>query len=306
MKILILGYSKIVRKRILNVLKKKKFKIFIASRTFKNRIPGINKQYKSYEVAIKNSKPNLIYISLPNSKHYFWAKKSLIAKCNVVVDKPITCTKKQLDNLINLSRKNRKLLAEATYYNYHSQIIKIKNIYKRDKYKIINAKFIIPTPNKKSILLSNKFEGGALMDMGPYISSVPRIFNFKTIINKNVKVRKNNNNLIISVKFLINYKEGKYNGVFQFGGKYRNEILIKNQSKNSIIKRVFSPPDNENLFLNIKNNKNKKSIKLSKQNCFRNFFNEVIKNIKLNKYDFYYPRMKHDCYFRCDLIKWII
>lgn len=306
MKILILGYSKIVRKRVLSVLKKKKLKIFIASKTFKEKIPGINKQYKSYEDAIKKCKPNLVYISLPNSKHYFWAKKSLIAKCNTLVDKPITCTKKQLDNLINISRKNKKLLTEATYYNYHSQIRKIKKIYKRDKFKIINAKFIIPTPNKKNILLSKKFKGGALMDMGPYISSIPRIFNLKTIINKDVKVRENNNNLIISLKFLINFKEGKYNGVFQFGGKYRNEIVIKNQSKNSIIKRVFAPPDNENLFLKIKTNKNKKLIKFNKQNCFRNFFNEVIKNIKMNKYDFYYARMKHDCYFRCDLIKQVI
>ena len=108
MKILILGYSKIVRKRVLSVLKKKKLKIFIASKTFQEKIPGIIKQYKSYEAAIKNCKPNLIYISLPNSKHYFWAKKSLTAKCNTVVDKPITCTKKQLDNLINISRKKKK------------------------------------------------------------------------------------------------------------------------------------------------------------------------------------------------------
>ena len=58
------------------------------------------------------------------------------------------------------------------------------------------------------------------MDMGPYISSIPRIFELKTIINKNVKVKENNNNLIIFLKFQINYKEGKYNGIFQFGGKY--------------------------------------------------------------------------------------
>ena len=303
MKILILGYSKIVRKRVLSVLKKKKFKIFIASKTFQEKIPGINKQYKSYEFAIKNCKPNLIYISLPNSKHYIWAKKSLTAKCNTVVDKPITCTKKQLDNLINISKRKKKLLAEATYYNYHPQIKMIKKVYDKDRFKSINARFIIPTPSKKSILLSKKFQGGVLMDMGPYISSIPRIFNLKTLINKNVKIKKNNNNLITSLKFLINFKEGKYNGVFQFGGKYRNEIVIKNQSKNSIVQRAFSPPDNENLFLKIKTSKNKKMIKFNKQNCFRNFFNQVIKCIKMNRYDFYYPRIKHDCYFRCDLIK---
>ena len=303
MKILILGYSKIVRKRVLSVLKKKKLKIFIASKTFEKKIPGIDKQYKSYEIALKKCKPNLVYISLPNSEHYFWAKKSLVYKYNTIVDKPITCTKKQLDDLIEISKSNKKLLAEATYYNYHSQIIKIKKIFKNDKFKIINAKFIIPKPNKKSILMSKQFKGGALMDMGPYISSIPRIFNLKTFLYKDVNVKKNSNNLVVSLKFLINFKEGKYRGIFQFGGNYKNEIIIKSKNKDCTIKRVFSPPEDQSLFIKVKRKKNIKLIKLNKQNCFRNFFNEVVENVNLKKYNFYYARMKHDCYFRCNLTK---
>ena len=63
MKVLILGYSNIVRKRVLSVLKEKKFKIFIASKSYKKKIPGIKKQFKSYEIALKQSKPNIVYIS---------------------------------------------------------------------------------------------------------------------------------------------------------------------------------------------------------------------------------------------------
>ena len=57
MKILILGYSNIVRKRVLSILKEKKITIFIASKSYKQKIPGIKKQYKSYENALKKSKP---------------------------------------------------------------------------------------------------------------------------------------------------------------------------------------------------------------------------------------------------------
>ena len=40
---------------------------------------------------------------------------------------------------------------------------KIIKIHKKDKFKIINANFIIPKPNKKSILMSKKLQGGVLI-----------------------------------------------------------------------------------------------------------------------------------------------
>ena len=67
---------------------------------------------------------------------------------------------------------------------------KIIKMYKNDLHKKINAKFIIPKPSKKSILMSKKLDGGVLMDMGPYISSVPRLFNLKKLINKKIIIKK--------------------------------------------------------------------------------------------------------------------
>ncbi len=301
MKVLILGYSNIVRRRILSVFKEKKIELFIASKSYKNQIQGVKKQFKSYEIAIKKCRPNLVYISLPNSKHFYWAKKSLNNKCNTIVDKPITANKKQLNELIDLSKKNNKLLVESTFFNYHLQMKKIIKIHKNDKFKIINANFVIPKPYKKSILMSKKLQGGVLMDMGPYISAIPRLFNLKKIINKKIEIKRNKENLIISIKFFFNFKEGKYNGVFQFGGKYKNQIKISNKYNTSIIERVFSPPDDENLNLKLVNKKRKKNIKMKKDNCFRNFFMEILKIIKNKRYNFYYKRMKHDIIFRSNL-----
>ena len=83
MKVLILGYSNIIRKRVIRVLKEKKIEIFIASKSYKKKIPGIKKQFTSYKQALKNCKPPIVYISLPNSKHFEWAKKSLNYKFNI-------------------------------------------------------------------------------------------------------------------------------------------------------------------------------------------------------------------------------
>ena len=107
MKVLILGYSKIVRKRVIDVIKEKKIKLYIASKSYRKNIPGVNGQFKSYEKALKKCKPNLVYISLPNSEHFFWAKRSLIYKYHTIVDKPIVINEQQLKELIDISRKNR-------------------------------------------------------------------------------------------------------------------------------------------------------------------------------------------------------
>ena len=303
MKILILGYSNIVKKRVLSVLKEKKIKIFIASKSYKKKIPGIKGQFQSYEYALKKCKPNIVYISLPNSKHFEWAQKSLKHKYNTIIDKPITSNVKQLDELIKLSKKNKRLLVESTFFNYHIQIKKIIRMYKNDTYKKINAKFVIPEPDKKSILMSKKLQGGVLMDMGPYISSIPRLFNLKKLIKKRIKIKKNKDKIIMSIKFFMNFKEGDYNGFFKFGGKYKNQIIITNKKTKSSITRVFSPPYDENLILKSISKKKEKIIKFKKDNSFRNFFVEVLKIIKEKKFNFYYKRMIHDSIFRINLTK---
>ena len=151
--------------------------------------------------------------------------------------------------------------------------------------------------------MSKKLQGGVLMDMGPYISSIPRLFNLKKLIKKSVKIKKNKDKLIISIKFSMNFKEGDYNGFFKFGGKYKNQITITNNRTKSFITRVFSPPYDENLFLKSISKKKERIVKFKKDNSFRNFFTEVLKITKEKKFDFYYKRMIHDSVFRTSLSK---
>ncbi len=303
MKILILGYSKIVRKRILRVLQKRKNKIFIATKSFKDSIPGIKKKFNSYNKALKECKPNLVYISLPNSMHYYWAKKALNNKCHTIVDKPITTNLSELNNLIKISNKSKRILSEATFFNYHSQLTKIRQIFQKTQYKFIDAKFVIPKPNKNSILLSKKLGGGVLMDMGPYISSVPRIFNLENIINKKVFIKKNNKSLIISINFVFKFKEGKYSGKFKFNSNYLNTLRVKDKNKSAQIFRVFSPPSDEILRLNLKRKNKLKTLRFKQENCFENYFREVEKKIKNKNFKFYHDRMVDDCNFRLKLFK---
>ena len=109
------------------------------------------------------------------------------------------------------------------------------------------------------------------MDMGPYISSIPRLFKLTKVISKTISTRKNKKNLIISIKFVIKFKEGLFKGNFAFGGQYTNRLVIKNSLKSVKLFRVFSPPDNDQLYLKYQYKTKSKKILIQKEDCFKNF-----------------------------------
>ena len=132
--------------------------------------------FRDYLKSIKEFKPDIVYISLPNSLHYKWAKETLSRKINVIVDKPITLKLKQTNDLIQLSKANKKLLAEATIFSFHNQIKKaIKLIGGLKNIDQIVMNFCIPLPPKNNIKLSHKLGGGVNNDMGPYAAGTFRI-----------------------------------------------------------------------------------------------------------------------------------
>ena len=87
MKILFLGYSNLFRRRILRVLIKNKIKFCIASKSFKKKEKKAYKWFRNYALALNKSNADMVYITLPNSYHSYWAKKALEKNYHVIVDK---------------------------------------------------------------------------------------------------------------------------------------------------------------------------------------------------------------------------
>jgi len=304
LKILILGYSNIAKKRFIDYFIHKKFKIYLASKSTKDKISKFSKQYNSYQEALDKSDADLVYISLPNSLHFIWAYKALSLGYHVVVDKPLCDSVRELNKLSKIALKKKKLFAEATFFNYHIQFKKaLSLIIEKKNIKEVFVNFIIPKPKKNTLLASKKFKGGALMDMGPYAAAVARIFFNERISFYKTLIKKDKNNLIKSFKILINYKSKKYYGDFRFGGSYKNNISIITNKRIITINRVFSPPSDQKLKLIVQNKKRQKVYNIEKDNCFENFFKEVLKNIKNKRYNAYINQIKFDNNFRNNILK---
>ena len=261
MKILILGYSNIAKKRFINFFIDKKFIIYVASKSAKEKIPGISKQFNSYKEALFKSDADLVYISLPNSFHFKWAYKALSLGYHVVVDKPLCDTTFELNKLIKIAKQKKKLLAESIFFNYHKQFKKSLSLIEHKKnIKEILVNFTIPKPKKNTLLSSKKFKGGALMDMGPYAAAIARIFFYERISSYKNYIKKDIYDLITSFKILINYKSKIYSGLFKFGGSYKNNLTIITNKRSISLNRVFSPPFDQNLSLSIEDAKKKKKL----------------------------------------------
>ena len=172
--------------------------------------------------------------------------KTLKKGFHTLVDKPATINLDQLNRLIKVAKKRKKVFSEAIFFNYHIQIKSVLNEINKNKVLRLNANFLIPKPDKNSILSSKKLKGGVVMDMGPYISAVSRLF-FKSPPKKIIKNITYKNKISSKIDVLFIYKDAYFLGKFSHDDNYKN--FIEKYFKDKILKlsRVFSPPALENL-----------------------------------------------------------
>ena len=308
MKILILGYSSLCKRKVIPVLKKKfrKIKFCVCSKSQKKENIGATEWYRNYKDALEKSQADLVYISLPNSLHYYWARKFLQNNYHVIIDKPATLNFKQAESLVKLARKKRKLLSEAIVFYYHHQITKsIKEINSLRNLIYIHARFVIPKFPKKNFRNYKKYGGGCLLDMGPYAAAIYRIF-----LNKNSKkvpffksFQKNKVGLNKNFNIYIYDNRKVFFGYFSHDGEYENTLTLLTKRKIVTINRVFSPPNNEKLILQVNDDCVKKEKKLEKDDVFLNYFKKIFILLKNKKFESSYKNLLQDSFFREQLIK---
>ena len=303
MKILILGYSNLCRRKIIPVLKKKfsNVKFSICSRSQKKKNIGAYDWFRDYKVALKKSKTDVVYISLINSLHYYWAKKFLDNNYHVIIDKPATLNFKQAKNLVKLARKKKRLLSEAVVFHYHHQINKaIKEINSLKNLTHVHARFVIPKFPKKNFHNFKKYGGGCLLDMSPYAAAVFRIFISKNIKKvtflSSFKENQNGVNENFDVKIVVGKKS--FSGYFSHNGEYENILTLFTKRKSVTINRVFSPPNDVDLTLQVNEGNISKEKKLKRDDTFFNYFKKIITLLKYKKFGNSYKDLLKDSFFR--------
>jgi predicted dehydrogenase len=137
-KIGVLGYANIAKKAIIpSILESDKF-ILKAIASLKES----NKQeieayqcvfYDSYSKLIEDQEIEAVYIPLPNSLHFEWAKKALIQKKHVIIEKSLGVNYKEVKKLIEIAIDNNLVVIESFQFRFHPQLDYIKKTIKNNE-----------------------------------------------------------------------------------------------------------------------------------------------------------------------------
>lgn len=137
---------------------------------------GVEYHANDYDAVIKSDIFDTVYIALPNSLHYEYAKKALLNGKNVICEKPFTANLKQAKELVMLANEKKLFIFDAITtvhelaYKQLREDLKllgsIKNVVV-SFYKV-SSKIDKFNNNEECSAFSNKMCGGALMDLGVY------------------------------------------------------------------------------------------------------------------------------------------
>lgn len=137
---------------------------------------GLAHIYTDLEELLQDKEVDVVYVALPNSLHYAFAKNALEHGKNVIVEKPFCSTTEQAEELYALAETNHKYVFEAIPNIHFPNFKHIKetlpllgdikivelNVSKYSRrYDAFKAGEILPAFDPKK-------GGGSLMDMGVY------------------------------------------------------------------------------------------------------------------------------------------
>ena len=132
------------------------------------------KWYGSYEDLLADPLVDFVYISVPNSLHFEWAFKSLVAGKHVLLEKPFTSTFIEAAKLSAKAKESGKILMEAFHWQFHPAAHRLRQLVdSRELGAIVRTDASMtstPSVPSRNIRWQYNLSGGSLMDMSYVVS----------------------------------------------------------------------------------------------------------------------------------------
>lgn len=141
---------------------------------------GIETIFPNYNDLLQSNCVDAVYISLPNSYHFEFAKRALRAGKHVLCEKPIVLKADELAVLKRIAYRKKVFLMDALHYLYYGPLINIMNKLPeylnapqplKDSIKKVEAFIGFPYPkDSNDIRLNPYLDGGATAHLGCYVT----------------------------------------------------------------------------------------------------------------------------------------
>ena len=234
-----------------------------------------------------------IYISSKNQDHYSDIIKSLSISKNIICEKPLCLSTKELKKVYSIAEKKKSRVFEMIQYIHHPVFIKLQNLIKVKtigQIEYVESNFCIPIFfNKKNFRFFRKKGGGALYDVGFYpISILFTLFNTKKIklLKKSIKYKNQvdiNGNIIVQ-----DFNKRIFNLNWGFETNYKNNLMIIGSKGSINIDFIFSKKIKQKCLIVITKGKKIRKIKTDNANQINLAFESII-----NSKQYYYKYRKN-------------
>ena len=129
------------------------------------------KTYDNFDELLEDPEIDAVHIPLPNSYHFEWVLKAARKKKNILCEKPLGCTPRQVQTMFEVCKENGVFLMEAFAYRHSPVIKKVKELADSGivgKLKLIECYFAYNMSDIKNVRLIREIGGGATYDVGCY------------------------------------------------------------------------------------------------------------------------------------------
>tara|TARA_Y100000590_G_C15694227_1_gene1004532 strand:- start:414 stop:1343 length:930 start_codon:yes stop_codon:yes gene_type:complete len=288
----IVGVGSHFNKRIYSILSKSKF----------FEIKGILRKKKKNFKNIKNfsekdffkKKFDFIYIATPTKLHEKFIIKSLKNDSHVICEKPFVIRKKNINQILNLSKSKKKLVFESFAYVYHPVFNFIKKEITNKKYgnlRSVISNFRYPSLNSKDNRYRIKDGDGFFYDAACYPISLENYL-FDNKKDENLKFYSQKIRKKVDLRGNIQLRSSKLSKFYFWGEgqNYHNNLEIFFNKGTIFVDKFFSKQDNEEIYAKIYF-KNKITTKVFKQTSqFKLMFEKIIKNYNNKSFQEYNRR----------------
>ncbi len=165
-----------------------------------------------YEELLKDDTIELIIVNTPTHTHFDYAKKALEAGKHVVVEKPFTLTAAEAQVLIDLAKKQQKVLTVFHNRRWDSGAKTVKKIIENQLLgKLVEFElhfdrfrnFIKPNTWKEE----TEIGGGVLYDLGVHlIDEALQLFGFPKKVKSDIRLQRDNTQAVDSFLLILDYE----------------------------------------------------------------------------------------------------
>ena len=297
MHLLFLGYSSIVRRRVLPAARSVAAirRISVASRSqgrdgAAGRIDdggGVDRWHTGYEDALASAAADVVYVSGANAVHAEWVMRALHHGCHVLVDKPAFLDPEAAAAAVRLAREKNRGLAEATVSSFHSQAAALRALVDPAEAGTVRATatFSFPPLPPDDFRYRADCGGGSLYDLGPYAAATNRLLfgappeNVHCTVLSRDASRRPGVDTSFSV-LMTHAGGGSLAGHFGFVTAYQNRLSVVTRSRTIDAERLFTTPPDLACTLRVREGYDERTVRVAPGDAFALFLEAFLDAIE--------------------------